>query len=578
MAFPGRRVIDDGLGRSSYSRRNRLSMLEPAPSEPAALIAFVMIHAMDFRGAEGGAMLTDERWRYRMTEDDLRMFRQLVRDDHPLRLALERIPWESFRATLEAYYHEKLGQPAIDPVRMLKLEFLRYQYNLSDRQVIEHCETDLSFRYFLQVGCNFRLPDASLLTRFRGRLGAEGFQKIFQQLVALARAAGLVKDRLRLKDASHVIADIAIPTALQLVAQARDQLLAAAEPWDAEAVAGHHINSQLLRERTKNLPDDQRLAARVTHLQEILAWAEQIAAPPALDEADAVTQRAWQRLVWVRDVTRKILFDQAHPDAGRRTLSVFDPEARRGKHGEWYEGYIVDILMDADSELITEVNTLQAGGDEAKDAVELVAREQATHGNQIEAFSIDGAGFNGEMLRAIEDPEQGLGITTYVPPKTEPTHGRFTPADFTKSEDDSHVTCPAGQPSRYRQRDSDDHGYLYRFTRAQCDGCPLAQQCVAKPGQGAFGRTVQKSDYEAEYRRARERATTAAYAAVRSEHAAVERKLNEVLNHHDGRHARYWGRAKVHAQECMTCFTVNVKRMVKLLTSTSESACAPAVG
>lgn len=523
-------------------------------------------------------MLTDERWRYQMTEVDLRMFRQLVRSDHPLRLALERIPWESFRPTLEAYYSEKLGQPALDPVRMLKLEFLRYQCNLSDRQVIERCETDISFRCFLQVGCVFRLPDASLLTRFRGRLGAEGFQQIFQQLVAIARAEGLVKDRLRLKDASHVIANIAIPSTLKLVAQARDQLLAAAQPWDAEAVAGQHINIELLRERTKQLPDDERLAARVTHLQEILEWAEQIAAPPSLDDADAATQSAWQRLVGARDVTRKILFDQAHPDAGRRTLSVFDADARRGKHGDWYEGYIVDILMDADSELITELNTLEAGGDEAQDAVELVTREQATHGNHIEGFSIDGAGFHGEMLRALEDEKEGLGITTYVPPKTEPKSERFTPADFTKSEDGSHVTCPAGQQSQYRQRDSHDRGHLYRFTRAQCDGCPLARQCVAKPGQGAFGRTVQKSDYEAEYRRARERAKTPAYAAVRSEHAAVERKLNEVLNHHAGRQARYWGLAKVHAQECMTCFTVNVKRMMKLLTSRPGSACAREFG
>jgi len=66
-----------------------------------------MIPAMDFSGAEVAPMLTDERWRYQMTEDDLRMFRQFVRRDHPLRLASERIPWESFRPTLEAHYSEK---------------------------------------------------------------------------------------------------------------------------------------------------------------------------------------------------------------------------------------------------------------------------------------------------------------------------------------------------------------------------------------------------------------------------------------------------------------------------------------
>jgi uncharacterized protein YdbL (DUF1318 family) len=49
------------------------------------------------------------------------------------------------------------------------------------------------------------------------------------------------------------------------------------------------------------------------------------------------------------------------PKANRKTLSVHDPEARRGKHGEFYEGYLTDILMDADSEIITQINVLEAG-------------------------------------------------------------------------------------------------------------------------------------------------------------------------------------------------------------------------
>ena len=54
------------------------------------------------------------------------------------------------------------------------MEFLRYQYNLSDRQVIARAKTDLSFRYFLQVDQNHRLVDPSLLCLFRGRLGRDG--------------------------------------------------------------------------------------------------------------------------------------------------------------------------------------------------------------------------------------------------------------------------------------------------------------------------------------------------------------------------------------------------------------------
>ncbi|MHB0955066.1 MAG: transposase [Pirellulaceae bacterium] len=99
----------------------------------------------------------------------------------------------------------------------------------------------------------------------------------------------------------------------------------------------------------------------------------------------------------------------------------------------------------------------------------------------------------------------------------------------------------------------------------QCDGCPLVQQCMARPGVGAFGKVVHKNQYEREYQRVRQRALTEEYAAVRQQHAAVERKLNEVLNHHGGRHAQYWGRSKVLMQEYMTCFTVNFKRLGSLL-------------
>ena len=192
-------------------------------------------------------MLVDEAWLYKLTELDHHVFGIVMRSDHELVKALECIDWEGFRETLESYYSPDLGQPAIDPVRMFKLEFLRYQHRLSDRQVIDRTATDMSYRYFLQIGIHYRLPDPSLLCRFRGRLGAKGFQEIFQKLVAMAREQGLVKDRLRLKDASHVIANIAVPTTLKLIAQGRDQLLEAATPWDLEAAAGHRLDGRLLR-------------------------------------------------------------------------------------------------------------------------------------------------------------------------------------------------------------------------------------------------------------------------------------------------------------------------------------------
>ncbi len=501
-------------------------------------------------------------FRSRLSQFDFEVFETFIPPDHLLRQALQVIAWDDFEDLLAEYYSPDMGRPPEPPEMMLKLEYLRYQYRLSDRQVIERGGTDIAFRYFLQVNAHIQLPDPSTLCKFRGRLGKDGFRKAFDKIVATAREHGLVRDRLRLKDASHVIANIAIPTTLALVAQTRDKLLAAAEPFDPVCAEGERINIDLLRESTVGQGIEERLEARVTHLREMLAWIDALPVPE-----DASSNLAWQRLVACRQLAHKILNDQANPTAGDKTRSIVDPEARRGKHGEWYDGFVVDILVDADSEIITQINVLPAGGDEAVDAVQLVRQEEEAHGNDIEALSMDGAGFNGPMLQELEDPE-GLAINTFVPPKKEKDSETFTPEEFVVDAERGSVTCPAQQTSRYRQRNSRDRGWMYRFPRTTCEGCALLSRCMTNPPHGPFGRTVTKSDYEAEYRRARQKATTPEYKEVRARHPMVERKLGELLNRHGGRRACYWGTDKVLTQELMAGFATNVKRIVR-------SLCAP---
>ena len=509
-------------------------------------------------------MLREEYYGVQLSEFDQQVFRALVPRVHPLRRALQAICWDDFYPLLTPYYCREKGQPAIYPLLMLKLEYLRYHFNLSDSQVIERSKTDTAFRYFLQIGVSEPLPVASLLSIFRGRLGREGFGNLFDKVIGMAREHGLVKDRLRLKDASHVIANIAVPSSLALVAQVRDKLLAAAEPFDAVRAEGERINVELVRERTQGQNNEQRLLARVTHLQEILAWVDELVPPE-----DATADRHWQTLVEQRRLAHKILGEQEPPKQGDRTLSTVDPDARRGRHGDWYEGYLVDISMDADSELITQINVLPASGDEAADAVELIRQEESAHGNDVEALSIDGAGFNGRVLRELEDP-QDLNVNTFVPPPKQKSPQTFTPDDFVEDAEQGCLTCPAGQTSSYRYRNRENRGWIYKFRYSTCEKCALLPRCMKNPPKDRMGKNVRKNDYEQEYRRARAKTATAEYAQVRAEHPKVERKLGELLNRHGGRRARYHGLDKVLIQELMAGMATNLKRLLRLL-------CAPPV-
>ena len=65
----------------------------------------------------------------------------------------------------------------------------------------------------------------------------------------------------------------------------------------------------------------------------------------------------------------------------------------------------------------------------------MVRQRKQAHGNDVEALSIDGIGFQAPALRDREDPE-GLGLDLYVPPKKELTkwgpHGTTAQAAHTK--------------------------------------------------------------------------------------------------------------------------------------------------
>lgn len=95
----------------------------------------------------------------RLSEFDQQVYLACVPADHHLRRALRLIRWDGFQEVLAGYYSADLGRPGEDPVLLLKLEYLRYHDNLSDRQVMARTQTDMAYRYFLQMGVRERLPD-----------------------------------------------------------------------------------------------------------------------------------------------------------------------------------------------------------------------------------------------------------------------------------------------------------------------------------------------------------------------------------------------------------------------------------
>lgn len=494
-----------------------------------------------------------------MSDAERELYEQVVPEDHFLRRLLQAVDFESFRPLLAIAYSPDQGRPPKDPVIMLKLEILGRQYKLSDRETLRGACLNIAYRLFLGLSLKSPLPHHTLLTYFRDRLGAERLQMIFDALVGQARRLGLVKDRLRLKDATHIIANIAIPSTLRLVAQTRDQLLDALRPFAPERVHEEEERAAAIHSGSEDAKDDERLVQRVTHLRAVLAWADDVPAQTIFQQSSAQQQETLRAAL---ALAHKILADRDDPEAGDKVRSIHDPDARCGFHHGYFDGYLLDVAMDADSEILTGVNVLPANGDEGADAAKLIAQEEQAQGNNVAAVSIDSAGYRGPVLRELTDPA-GLNLEVFVPPiDPQPAKG-FTPDQFTLSADGSTLTCPAGQSTTRQMRSRHDTGKKFRFAPAQCGACPLRAQCLADPQ--AKSRQVTKNDYEAEYSAAQAKAQTPAYAEVRREHPAIERKLAEMVRRHDVRHARYRGLPRVLYQGLLTGIVVNLKRVVRLL-------------
>lgn len=498
-----------------------------------------------------------------LTDFDRQVFAIVVPHDHYLRQVAACIDCERFRPCLAQAYSPDMGRPAIDPVRMLKILFLRFPYKLSDRQVMERTKTDVAFRWFGAFPLNGQVPDHTGGTYFRKRIGAERFAQVFFELIGHAREAGLVKDRLRLVDATHLLADVADVRPLQLAAGVRERLLQAASPLFAEWVAEQRVQIETLRQTTAEFADDERLAARIDHLREM---ATQLHERCTQLPVTLATENARSRLRRALDLVDKLLADR-HPGAQDRLASGVDPEARVGLHGGYFVGYLLDMTIDPESELITNLNVLPGNGAEAADAIPLIEQEEAAQGNDVEALSMDGAGYNGPVLRELTDPD-GLNLDVIVPPPTPAPRATFGPERFSLTIIDTQhgeVTCPAGQKTRQRSRTRQDTGYRYQFKASQCAACARRSECLENPAKKR-GRVVIKNDYEAEYKKVQEKARTPQYQQTRRTHPKIERKLGEVVRHHQARRTSFRGLAKVLTQAVLTALAVNVKRMVKLLT------------
>lgn len=113
--------------------------------------------------------------------------------DHPLR-RIQRAVDFSFVRPLVADLYGRNGHESLDPTLLLKLLFLCYFENIrSERELMRLLPLRLDWLWFLGLDLDDQIPDHSVFSKARRRWGEQRFERIFEQVLRLCLAAGLLK-------------------------------------------------------------------------------------------------------------------------------------------------------------------------------------------------------------------------------------------------------------------------------------------------------------------------------------------------------------------------------------------------
>lgn len=116
------------------------------------------------------------------------------------------VKWYRFEKLIGHFRDESSpGRPGYPVLVLFKALLLQSLYGLSDRELEEALDDRLSFRRFVGLSLEEKVPDHTVLNRFRNRLMAEGLlEKLFAELDRQLEKAGLVLKRGTMLDATLI--------------------------------------------------------------------------------------------------------------------------------------------------------------------------------------------------------------------------------------------------------------------------------------------------------------------------------------------------------------------------------------
>ena len=449
-------------------------------------------------------------------------------------------------------YSKTLGRPSFPPEVLFKILFLEFFHNLSDYEVVDQVKTNILFRYFAGLGISSSTPDHATLAVFRKRLGEERFKRLFDRIVIGAKEKGLIEGKLKILDSTHMRANIAVQSAVNLLKQGKRMVVKRIEkidPKEAESLKAKYIT----KEEHYDPPKEKEMEEELAITRRFIDETKDKFHTNDIKEMIELLEKAFGQ-----QHRKSTLPDHKEPD---ELVTFTDKDARRGAKSKTKKilGYKAHVSMDEGSNIVTSArtipgNTNEGNKDETKDLLDEDKDKDIKH----EAVAADSLYDSYDNRKNIRSQNMRAFITTrHAKHKT--NLDRF----IYDSKNDT-LICQEGYSPIGKSKQT-NNGDLFFFSAKVCGKCPRSQSCV-KMDRGRVKIFVSNKYRLSILDNVPERQE--AFVKRKS----IERKFGEAKVWHKLDKARYRERSRVAIQVLMTFIVLNAKRMAGLLAPAPEYA------
>jgi len=124
------------------------------------------------------------------------------------------VDWKMCAGKILKLYKAKgtLGAPAYKPEVLLKMMFLEFLFNVSDREIERFVNDSISMKNFLGFSLSDAAPDHSSLSVFRSRIVKKGrtdiLHEMFEEIIRTAQEKGVKFGKVQVIDSTHTTANV----------------------------------------------------------------------------------------------------------------------------------------------------------------------------------------------------------------------------------------------------------------------------------------------------------------------------------------------------------------------------------